>query len=369
MYFPNFNKSGTIKQKVSSLKIINTEGGSIIEKKPFNILSIDGGGIKGLYSAVILAEFEREYGKINNYFNLICGISTGGIIALALSAGIPAQKIVDLYTEEGPRIFPYRNKIWRWIQGFKQVVLFSKYREDSLANALREVFGEKRIKDCENIVLIPTSNITHGQPCIIKSDHSEELKRDGNHKLVDVALATAAAPTYFPIQEMETMPETQFADGGLFSNNPSLHGIQEAYRFYINPNEYEFNTFNLLSISTLHQPFAFQRKLKVRSRSFLLWRNNLLALMMDLQSISTHYHIQYLNKSLNGNYIRIGSEPLTKKESKLIDLDLASEESIKLLKSKGLEAAIKWINDPQIQCFFENECLKIVKRGEPVGTM
>jgi uncharacterized protein len=339
------------------------------EKKPFNILSIDGGGIKGLYSAVILSEFEKKYGNINKFFNLICGTSTGGIIALALAAGIPAQRIVQLYTEEGPKIFHYKDPVSRFMQGLKQVVFSSKYNDETLKNALIDVFGDKRIKDCKNIVLIPTSNITQGTPCIIKSDHQPTLYRDGNHKLVDVALATAAAPTYFPIQEIETMPDLQFADGGLFSNNPSLHGIQEAYHYYINQKEYEYNTFNLLSISTLHEHFAFKRKLKIRNRSFLLWRKDLLSLMMDLQSISTHYHIEYLNTSLKGNYIRVESEHLTKQESKLIELDKATEKSINLLTEKGLEAGIRWLSEPRMQCFFEKECLKINKRGVTVGTL
>jgi len=337
----------------------------------FRILSIDGGGIKGLYSAVILADFEKKYGKLNNYFDLICGTSTGGIIALALSAGIPAIEIVNLYKEKGPLIFPYKNKFYRTLRGLKHFLLSSKYGDYELKNALINVFGDKRIRDCETNVLIPTSNITKGTPCIIKTDHSDELDRDSNHLLVDVALATAAAPTYFPIQEISTMgdAEDQFADGGLFSNNPSLHGIQEAYRYFISKDGTEYKNFSLLSVSTLHQNFAFEKPLKVYNRSVLLWSTKLIPLMMDLQSISTHYHIEYLNKSLNGNYLRIGSEPLTVEESKLIGLDNASSKSINLLESKGHEASNKWINNPQLIQFFETSNLNMNVRGEAVGTM
>ncbi len=157
---------------------------------------------------------------------------------------------------------------------------------------------------------------------------------------MDVALATTAAPTYFPIQEIPTMnTEDQFADGGIFANNPSLHGIQEAYKFFINNNNYTYKNYSLLSISTLHQNFSFERKLLVKRRSLFLWNVKLISLMMDLQSVSTDYHIKYLNTTLKGNYVRIESEPITKKESRLIQLDKAGRESINLLIRKGHEAS------------------------------
>ncbi|MGN7296364.1 CBASS cGAMP-activated phospholipase [Ferdinandcohnia sp. SAFN-114] len=341
------------------------------ENESFKILSIDGGGIKGLYSAVILADFEDKYGKLSNYFDLICGTSTGGIIALALSAGIPAKDIVDLYEKNGPLIFPFMNKYNRKFHKVKQIFLTSKYSDKNLKNSLINVFGDMRIKDCITNVLIPTSNITKGTPCIIKTDHNHELGRDSNHLLVDVALATAAAPTYFPIQEIPTMGDCndQFADGGLYANNPSLHGIQEAYRYFIGKENNKYKKFSLLSVSTLHRNFSFQKPLNIYRRSFILWNANLISLMMDLQSISTHYHIEYLNKSLKGDYLRIESEDLTEIESKLIDLDNASPESIKILIEKGHEASEKWINEPLLKGFFENEFENITLRGEPVGTM
>lgn len=340
-------------------------------KKIFKILSIDGGGIKGLYSAVILADFEERYGKLSNYFDLICGTSTGGIIALALAADLPAKEIVNLYKEHGPNIFPYKNIVSRQLHMFKQLVLTSKYDDKVLKDALRNVFGEMRVKDCKVNVLIPTSNITKGTPCIIKNDHSPDLGRDSNHLLVDVALATAAAPTYFPIQTIPTMEDSddQFADGGLFGNNPSLHGIQEAYHYFIGEENKKYTDFSLLSVSTLHQSFSFEKALKIRHRSFALWNSKLISLMMDLQSISTHFHIKYLNKSLNGQYIRIESESLTKKQSKLIDIDKASKKSIKLLIEKGHESSNKWLNDSRLHHFFNLNDTEIELRREQIGTV
>lgn len=102
-------------------------------EESFRILSIDGGGIKGLYSAVILAEFEEKYGKLNTHFDLICGTST---VALGIAAGIPVKEIVHLYIENGPRIFPYKAKPYRFWGILKQGLFSSKYPESRLREAL-----------------------------------------------------------------------------------------------------------------------------------------------------------------------------------------------------------------------------------------
>lgn len=341
------------------------------EQKIFKILSIDGGGIKGLYSAVILADFEEKYGKLSKHFDLVCGTSTGGIIALAIAAGIPAKDIVEFYEIYGPKIFKYKNGTYRYIHKVKQIFITSKYSDNELKNALKTVFKDKQIGDCKTNVLIPTSNITTGLPCIIKSDHSEGLGRDKKHFLVDVALATSAAPTYFPVQTIPTMEnqDHQFADGGLFGNNPSLHGIQEAYRYFIGKEKQNYQKFSLLSVSTLHKNFAFERSLKIQNRSFVLWNSKLISLMMDLQSISTHFHIEYLNKSLNGDYVRIGSGDLDKKESKLIDLDKAGNKSIELLIRKGHEASAKWINNEHLKQIFKREEKEDLIRSGQIDAM
>ncbi|NWQ40359.1 patatin-like phospholipase family protein [Bacillus sp. EB106-08-02-XG196] len=323
----------------------------------FKILSIDGGGIKGLYSAVILADFEEKYGKLSKHFDLICGTSTGGIIALALAAGIPAKQIVNFYEEYGPKIFPYKAKSFRLWGKIKQTVFSSKYPENNLREALTNVFGNKTLAECETNVLIPVSNITTGLPRIIKNDHSPNLTLDNGHKMVDVAMATTAAPTYFPIQSILTMsnPEHQFVDGGLYANNPSLHGIQEAYRYFINKPNTNYMKYSLLSIPTLHENFSYKRKLKIHKRPVILWGTKLLPLMMDLLSVSTDFHIKYLNETLKGHYVRIETPELTKKENKLIALDNSSKKSLEILIDKGHQSGLKYIDSSEIQVFFNKE--------------
>ncbi len=89
------------------------------ESQVFKVLSIDGGGIKGLYSSRILEHFEDKFEcHIAEYFDLICGTSTGGLIALGLSLHIPVQQISDLYCKQGKEIFPQRNS---WLSSLKQL--------------------------------------------------------------------------------------------------------------------------------------------------------------------------------------------------------------------------------------------------------
>ena len=176
------------------------------EKKKFKILSIDGGGIKGLYSAQVLAKFEESFNtRLSDHFDLICGTSTGGIIALGVSAKIPMKNIVEFYENYGPKIFSSNWKrlgtFGNLMLGFKQAICKSKYSQESLQEALTSVFGSKTISESHNLLCIPAYNLTDASPRIFKRDYGS-LNQDNNKTYVDVALATSAAPTYFPIKEI-----------------------------------------------------------------------------------------------------------------------------------------------------------------------
>ena len=164
-------------------------------QKTFKILSIDGGGIKGLYSATILKRLEEKYGLIPDYFDLICGTSTGGVIALGLAASLPCKKIIEFYQDYGPKIFPYNSRPARFLAGVKQTIISSKYQDNVLKEALTYVFNDLRINDSCCCLCIPAVNLATMQGIIFKTSHVKELTRDGDLKMVDVALATTAAPT------------------------------------------------------------------------------------------------------------------------------------------------------------------------------
>ncbi len=200
------------------------------------ILSIDGGGIKGLYSAAFLAGLESRYEtKICNCFDLIAGTSTGGILALALAAQIPASNIVQFYKDWGPKIFPSKFKSIRFLKSF----IISKYKTTILEEALKDVFKEIKMgsifkKENSVALCIPCINAITGKPWVFKTAHDPHLLRDSDYYLWEVALATVSAPVYFPLAKIRIPNSTAsilFVDGGLWANNPTLVALTEALTY------------------------------------------------------------------------------------------------------------------------------------------
>ncbi len=159
----------------------------------FQILSLDGGGIKGLFSAAILAFLEDDLDiNIIDHFDLIVGTSTGGLIALGLGSGLTPKEIVEFYVIQGPKIFPASrlSNIKKYIQ--------RKYSAEPVENTLKSCFGEKRLADSVIRLVIPSYNIGEDHIYLFKTPHHERLKRDWKAPLWKVGMATSAAPTYFP---------------------------------------------------------------------------------------------------------------------------------------------------------------------------
>ncbi|PIX11189.1 MAG: phospholipase, partial [Flavobacteriaceae bacterium CG_4_8_14_3_um_filter_31_8] len=162
-----------------------------MESKTFKILSIDGGGIKGLYSASILASFENKTGKnIADHFDMICGTSTGGLIAIGLANGMSAKDLVDLYIANGSKIFPTSNSnLIRGFQNsyksFRQIFFSNKHSVKPLKRILEDLFGDKTMNDSTNLLCIPSFNLTNGQPKVFKKSGSQtEHFVDNTIKLV-----------------------------------------------------------------------------------------------------------------------------------------------------------------------------------------
>lgn len=167
--------------------------------KTFKILSIDGGGIKGLYSARILDKFEKKFNcKTSDYFDMICGTSTGGLIALALTSKISAEEICEFYEKKGEIIFPKQRVIktpfGKLDIGFwKQAFLKGKYSNKGLKDSLNEIFGNKKIGEANNLLCIPSYSVTEAKPKVFKFNHTEgDFSRDNEASMIDIALATSA---------------------------------------------------------------------------------------------------------------------------------------------------------------------------------
>ena len=186
------------------------------------ILTIDGGGIKGVFPASFLATVDNSVeGSVADYFDLIVGTSTGGIIALGLGLGLSAKEILSFYEEFGPLIFS-SNRKFPWLRWPGT----AKYSSVPLKEALETCFGDKKLGDSKKRLVIPSLNLENGKVYIYKTAHHTRLERDYKERAVDVALATAAAPTYFPTHRSPT--GTPLIDGGVWTNNPVGMAVVEA---------------------------------------------------------------------------------------------------------------------------------------------
>jgi patatin-like phospholipase/acyl hydrolase len=138
------------------------------------ILSIDGGGIKGVFPAAFLADIETTLPQgVSSYFDLIVGTSTGGIIALGLGLGLTAAQILDFYRQHGPKIF----KGNRFVLTVKQA-LWRKYSNEQLRRALEQTFGNRKLSESKTRLVIPSFNIDTGEVYIYKTRHHKRFERD-----------------------------------------------------------------------------------------------------------------------------------------------------------------------------------------------
>ena len=336
--------------------------------KTFKILSIDGGGIKGLYSATILKEFEEKFEcHISDYFDMICGTSTGGLIALALSLKIPAKEICEFYEIEGPKIFPNSKSVvflGKTISGrfVKQLVYGGKYSDLPLKKALEKIFKESKIGDSNNLLCIPSYTITEARPFVFKYDHKEgNLDRDNGALMVDVALATSAAPTYFPLTEIPYYNNKQFVDGGVWANNPTLVGLLEALNYFVGVGK-DYTKLKILSISSLSISGGKPTGLK-RQRSFLNWGNDLFETMMTGQSFFINFFLEKIKtiSDVSIDYVRVPSVNVAREQESLIQLDNANKKALDLIIGKGKDQADIYKKRTEIIDFFNDKKLYNIK--------
>jgi patatin-like phospholipase/acyl hydrolase len=328
-----------------------------MEKKTFKILSIDGGGIKGLYSASILASFEaKTEKKITDYFDMICGTSTGGLIAIGLANGMSAKDLVDLYIANGSKIFPTSNSnLIRGFQNlyksFRQIFFSNKHSVKPLKRILEDLFEEKTMKDANNLLCIPSFNLTNGQPKVFKKSGSQtEHFVDNTIKLVDIALATSAAPSYYPIHEHNNF---LYTDGGVWANNPSLCGLLEAIDYYVGEGK-DFDDYTILSISSITTPNGWVSTSN-KSKSIIGWNKKLFETAMDGQSYFTDYFLKKVIPKIQpkGNYIRVDSPRLSPTQMNVITMDRADKKTLSTIRALGNQVGNTYATNPKILELFK----------------
>jgi patatin-like phospholipase/acyl hydrolase len=199
----------------------------------FKVLSIDGGGLRGIIPAMVLAEIEERTEKpIAETFDLIAGTSTGGILALGLAMpgddGKPrytARELIKLYEEEGARIFSGR-------AGTIKNVFEERYPSEGVEEVLGEYFGEARLKDALTRVFVTSYEIQLRAPFFFRSERAKD-EADYDFPMRQVARATSAAPTYFEPAKVDAQGPVDYyalVDGGVFANNPAMCAYVEARR-------------------------------------------------------------------------------------------------------------------------------------------
>ena len=250
------------------------------EPNRFQVLSLSGGGYRGLHVAHCLELIEQKIqGPIARHFDLLAGTSIGGIIGLALALEIPAAEIRKALEELGPKLFPSLPPDFKTIQGLgdadsivgkagyglthiKQIMAEAKqatrawYDPTPLRELLssREFFGTKKLGDVLHPIIVPAINYGNGLPKFFKTDHHPKFTFDRELYIVDIALGTSAAPVYFPAHQVG---DFRIVDGGLVANDPTQVAVHEAMMFFgIRPPLYGDpstgqDDLNVLSIGTL----------------------------------------------------------------------------------------------------------------------
>jgi uncharacterized protein len=255
--------------------------------RPFTILALDGGGVRGLFSAAVLARLEADHGvRVVDHFDLIVGTSTGGIIALGLGVGMAPAEIVELYVNGKDTIFPpARRRLYRKPAAF----LGAKYRPNGLAAAVTDAFGDKLMCDSTVPLVVPSFDLGQRAVHLFKTPHNKRLVRDWRVRMADVAMATTAAPTYFPAFELPD-DHVRLIDGGVWANNPSTVGVTEAVSLM----GQRLENIRLLNIGTTTSTAVRSRRLDQGGLWHWIRSPNVVDVLLAGQSIGAFNQAQHL---------------------------------------------------------------------------
>lgn len=302
----------------------------------------------GLYTITFLAELEKYMHKpIASAFDLIAGTSIGGIIALALAEEIPASEIKKIIEDNGTYIFskrPSQNTTIRQFIDVARSIVSAKYSNQNLKKIMKELFENRKIGELKHRVIVPAVNLSKGQPQLFKTPHHPSLYRDQHLSIADVCVAISAAPTYFPISEIE---DELFADGGLFANSPDILALHEAQYFLKQNIEY----IKMLSIGTTTAKYSFAHESGLDMGSFNWLRGQRLTnVILAAQQQSVDYMMKHC---LGDRYIRIDAIQ-SKEQERHIALDVATMEAQKNIRALAIGSVQSAISDYRLQEILKN---------------
>jgi len=303
--------------------------------REFRILSLDGGGIRGLMTAIILDRLEQHVKQhtgqpLHEYFHLIAGTSTGSIVAAAIAKGMTSAQVIQLYRDKGARIFPYRTRLA--LQRLELLRRYGpsapKYSDRGLIEVLQEEFGSTQLKQIrpnpENLplLLITSYDTIARQAVVFKSWRDHKWYTD--LPLWEVCVCSASAPTYFPAHLVEVGgpggDRHSMIEGGVGANDPTVVAIAEAIRLLREKNkansgikdysiEDAVGQIRVLSVGTgdITEPLAWE---KVRGWGLAQWARRVADVFMDGPSDMYEYIARQIldaddNPENRDNYLRL----------------------------------------------------------------
>lgn len=253
-------------------------------KKPFKILSLDGGGVRAIIATTILCRLQEKFPNLMAEVDMIAGTSAGAIVATALSAGYTPEYVSNLWLDNAPKIF-----LEGWARKFRTVdnCFGASYVADPLKEMLEKTLGDKTMGDIKKHLLVPSFNLDQD---LLRQDHPESRRWgpeffqnfDDSYrdvKLTDIVLRTTAAPTYFPIYQ-------GFVDGGTFANNPSMAAVTSAVQHGV-----KLEDIVVFSISTGNNPKYISKDIyKDGNWGMVEWGPHLIELLLDSNTESISYN-------------------------------------------------------------------------------
>lgn len=315
------------------------------------VLSIDGGGIRGIIPACILGNVEKilrkisgnDEAQISDYFDLVAGTSTGGILTaliLAPDPGYSAEDMVKLYMEHGAEIFT-RSRLTKSID--RGGLFHPLYQHEAIEKILEDYLGDLKISDLKRPCLIPTYNIETGTATFVST--LGILKNPRHDRFVkEVLRATTAAPTYFaPTRKRRDA----FIDGGMFANNPALCAYIEAKKFPFEPRAQDIMVLSL-GTGSINRHYPYESA-KLWGR--LGWIRPALEIYSSAASQTVNHQLEmlYMNKDREENYLRI--EPNLNEFPVSIAMDNASADNIEALLEVGEKMCEKY--DTELRKFLK----------------
>ncbi|KAI8032436.1 Patatin-like protein 2 [Camellia lanceoleosa] len=334
--------------------------------KLITVLSIDGGGIRGIIPGVILANLESQLQELDgmdarlaDYFDVIAGTSTGGLITAMLTAPnddkrplYAAKDIVPFYLENCPKIFPQTRGPFAWMVNIFKAMTGPKYNGKYLHKLIKDILGDTRLHNTLTSVVIPAFDIQNLQPTIFSS-YQVTSKPIIDALLSDICISTSAAPTYFPAYyfknqgEQGNEKEFNLIDGGVAANNPALVAISEVTKqvfkqntdfFPIKPMDY--GRFLVISIGTGSAKTDHKYNAKMAAKWGVLgWLSNngstpLVDVFNQASADMVDVHLSVVFQALHSenNYLRIQDDSLSGTVS---SVDLSTKENMKNLVQVG----------------------------------